>query len=462
VRFVSSDYNRIVGNTFDDGNDNLLLIDSDYNLVEGNTLSEGRHSLLSVRCSSYNLIRGNVFSNTRQKIAEVYDCGEDTSAVPHAFNATHHNVIEGNIFAEASAYYSTSGGNGIQYAGQDGLIRRNLFYHTNVGLGMQVYSDEALYNQHNRVVQNVFYNNECAGVALSGRGLDNIYQNNILYKNQGISGDCAGVGPAQVVYREPLAGYFFQRNNILNEGPGEAVIHEEFGSGETLAYFEAHYPALYTGNLQAAPGFRNEAGYDFTLHNASPMVDAGAFLAHTTGAGSGVALPVDDVGYFHDGFGIAGGDLIQLEGQAETVRVLAVNFEAQTLTLDRPLIWQVGQGVSLAYAGLAPDLGAYELTPQLELHAGAGNQTIALSWSVNLTLPLTTTWTIDYAGPPGDQAPPITSLPADTRAYSLTGLANYTWYTITLNTDPSLLTATVSALPTDRLLHLPFVTVRGK
>ena len=32
----------------------------------------------------------------------------------------------------------------------------------------------------------------------------------------------------------------------------------------------------------------------------------------------------------------------------------------QTLTIDAPLTWSDGDGVSLAYEGLAPDLGAYE------------------------------------------------------------------------------------------------------
>jgi hypothetical protein len=84
-----------VGNVIEDGNDNLLLIASDRNLVMSNTFREGRHSLLSVRCSNFNLIRDNYFFNPKQKIAEIYDCGEDTSAVPNAFNATHHNVIVG-------------------------------------------------------------------------------------------------------------------------------------------------------------------------------------------------------------------------------------------------------------------------------------------------------------------------------------------------------------------------------
>ena len=459
VRFVSSDHNSIVGNTLDDGNDNLLLIDSDYNLVEGNTLTEGRHSLLSVRCSNYNLIRNNNFANTQQKIAEVYDCGEDTSAVPHAFNATHHNIIEGNIFAEASSYYSTSGGNGIQYSGQEGLIRRNIFYHTNVGLGMQVYSDEALYNHNNRVVHNVFYDNECAGIAVRGDALDNVFKNNILYKNKGINGDCSGIGPGQIVYREPLAEFYFERNNILNEHPGEAVVHEEFGSGETLAYFQVNYPALFADNREFVPGFRDEPGYNFTLLKTSPMVDAGTFLAHAANDGSGVTVQVDDARYFIDGFGIAGvnGDLIQLEGQTETATVIDTNYETHTLTLDRPLTWKAGQGISLAYEGMAPDIGAYEAAPDLELRGSSKDQAIALTWSVTAALPITATWQIDYDGPSGNQTPPITGIPADTRAYTLTGLTNYLWYTVTLTTDPPLLTATVTVMPTDHLMYLPLV-----
>jgi hypothetical protein len=239
----------------------------------------------------------------------------------------------------------------------------------------------------------------------------------------------------------------------LNENPGEAVIHEEFGSGETLAYFEANFPALFADNLEVAPGFRDEAAYDFTLLSTSPMVDAGAFLAYAASDGSGVTVPVDDAGYFHDGFGIAGagGDLVQLEGQTVTATVIEVNYETNRLTLDRPLTWKAGQGVSLAYAGLAPDIGANELVSELELHGAPGDQAIYLSWSVNVTLPATTTWTIEYGGPP------VAGLPEPARSYTLTGLTNYTWYTVTLSTDPPLLVDSVRVMPTDRQLFLPLV-----
>ena len=368
VRFISSDHNRIVGNVLDDGNDNLLLIDSDHNLVEGNTITEGRHSVFSIRCANYNVIRDNFFSNTQQKIGEIYDCGDDTTIVPHAFDATKHNVIENNVFAEAVSYYSTSGGNGIQYAGQDGIIRRNVFYHTNAGLAMQVYGDEALYNQYNRVYHNVFYDNECAGLSIREANLDNVYKNNILFKNKGRSGgDCSNTSPAQLLYRGTLQAFLFERNNILNEGPGEGVIQSEFGSGDTLATFESNYPTLFVDNLEIDPGFSDETSYDFTLTSASPMVDAGVFLAHAASSGSGTMLVVDDARYFHDGYGIEGlqGDLVQLEGQTVSARVVDVDYASHTLTLDRALSWSAGQGISLAYQGVAPDIGVYEFVPSL-------------------------------------------------------------------------------------------------
>lgn len=103
---------------------------------------------------------------------------------------------------------------------------------------------------------------------------------------------------------------------------------------------------------------------------------------------------------------------------------------------------------------------AYRYAGALALHGSAADRAIHLNWDVNATLPLTTTWTLAYAGPPGDEPSPITGLPAPTRAYTLTGLTNYQWYTVTLNAivdTTSWLTDTVRMMPTDRLIYLPLV-----
>ncbi len=108
--------------------------------------------------------------------------------------------------------------------------------------------------------------------------------------------------------------------------------------------------------------------------------------------------------------------------------------------------------------GKGYDIGAYEYTPSVTLRGWPASQTIKLSWSINAILPLTTTWTIDYAGPKGDQASPISGISGDARSYTLSGLTNYTWYTVTLATDPPLLADTIVVMPTDNILYMPVVS----
>jgi len=362
VRFVQSDDNLVLGNRIHAGNDDLLLIDSERNVVEDNDISEGGHSVFGIRCGDRNVIRGNRFANSLQKIGEVYDCGEDTSAVPNSFDSTRQNLIEGNEFTATDRYYSTSGGNGIQYAGQDGIVRHNVFRNANVGLGMQTYADEALHNRGNRVYGNVFVANECAGISLGEGEEDNAFVNNVLADNLGWDGDCAGDSPAQLLHRGDLAGVRFWNNALWGGAPEQAVILEEFAAGATLASLEASERGAGGEHLETDPRFVDAAAADFRLRDDSPLRDAGAFLTVTVGAGSGTVLAVGDARFFYDGFGIAGevGDAIQLAGQADTAVVVEVDLEGNRLTLDRELTWSDGVGVALAYQGAAPDVGAIE------------------------------------------------------------------------------------------------------
>ena len=97
---------------------------------------------------------------------------------------------------------------------------------------------------------------------------------------------------------------------------------------------------------------------DFHLQSGSPNIDNGVFLTQTSQAGSGQTITVQDASYFIDGFGVIAGDVIQLEGQTQTARI--TNITGNTITLDTALSWSNGLGVSLAYVGSKPDIGAYE------------------------------------------------------------------------------------------------------
>jgi hypothetical protein len=328
LKLVQSDHNRIEDNLFEDGNDNVVVQESDHNLLVNNQFIQGRHSLLSVRCGNYNVFRGNSFHNADQKAAEIYDC-EGVSDAPFLLDATKRNFFEGNVFEHTMASTESYRYNGIQYAGQDGVVRRNVFYdNLGGGLHFQVYSDEALVNNGHRAYHNTFHANRCFGLAASSTATSSEYfgsivKNCLLYENS----DCAGQPPQ------------------VNIGNPEAVVLDS------------------NAEVDTPPLFVDAQGRDYRLTDQSPMVDAAAFLTETVGAGSGTALPVADAAYFYDGNQIEGeqGDLIQLEGQSETVRIVAVDVAGKLLTVDEPLSWEDQQGVSLAFGGSAPDMGAFEL-----------------------------------------------------------------------------------------------------
>ena len=112
------------------------------------------------------------------------------------------------------------------------------------------------------------------------------------------------------------------------------------------------------------------------------------------------------------------------------------------------------------YSGSAPDIGAFEFSPALTLRASPADRVIRLTWTVNASVPVSATWRISYQGRGGGQPSPISGIPAGSRAYTLTGLTNYTLYTITLNgmlEGSAFLTDTVQAMPSDIFVYLPLI-----
>jgi hypothetical protein len=113
------------------------------------------------------------------------------------------------------------------------------------------------------------------------------------------------------------------------------------------------------------------------------------------------------------------------------------------------------------------DLPAHSVTAltwevvTLELTGTPADRAIRLNWTVNVTLPSTHTWQINYSSETGTVLFPPISIPTSTvRSHTVTGLTNYVWYTVTLNAmlDASpILTDTVHVMPTDIQVYLPLV-----
>jgi hypothetical protein len=110
--------------------------------------------------------------------------------------------------------------------------------------------------------------------------------------------------------------------------------------------------------------------------------------------------------------------------------------------------------------GAAWDIGAFEALPELALRAIPGDEALYLRWVVNVTLPATSTWLIDYRSQSGTLYTPIAGITTTARAYTLTGLTNHVWYTATLKAmagATSLLTDTIQAMPMGHFLYLPSI-----
>ncbi|PKF62598.1 hypothetical protein CW745_04030 [Psychromonas sp. psych-6C06] len=372
-----SHFNKITDSYFYKGTDSLALVHSDHNLIENNRMDLAGHDIWNIKCGNYNVIRGNEFSNKQQKIGSVFDCeaatmswhGNGTFAQADAvLDRTRHNIIEHNLFHDAVRYYSASGGNGIQYAGQTGIIRFNQFYRTNVGIGITSYPSEALYNYDNRIYHNTFYNNWCVGIGVGKeikiqRG--NEIVNNILWNNQGVSRkSCTDKNAKQLLFSKKFGNNWFFNNNI-GSVLGEQVIGVWGDDKHYSIYdYEGSYLAVqFDQNIAKDPLFESVENDNFQLTKNSPMVDAGTFLTTITSkSGQGKLLQVKDARFFSAGHDIKGlaGDVIEIKRGNQLATIVQIDYVTHSLILDRVVNWQEGDSLSLSYQGKAPDLGALE------------------------------------------------------------------------------------------------------
>jgi hypothetical protein len=128
--------------------------------------------------------------------------------------------------------------------------------------------------------------------------------------------------------------------------------------GFTLRAFEQQFPQTARGNIEAEPGFADAKKSDFRLVAGSPCIDTAMPLTTARSSGEGIVVEVEDALYFTDGHGVVAPDILRVGKQR--VRALKVNYEANSITVDRSISWKKGDPVALDYAGAAPDIGAIE------------------------------------------------------------------------------------------------------
>lgn len=320
------------GALFDVGREAELTDSSYYNLIEDNTFFYGGHHCLAA-WSQFSIFRNNYLHHERSPADGFgYRC-----AITHG-KAVNRNLYEGNRFAFA---YKASG---MSLRSSNNIFRFNVFYSNGLG-GIQCVSMVDYTPAHyNRIFHNVFFHNGheadysgfSGGIYFcdwgQGDPIGNVVKNNIFYENKGGPITTDAVDTPQVVES--------------NWETGDPLFEDD----ETpLDPFNPNLP-------------------DFHLQGASLCIDSGTFLTKITSAdGSGTQFQIEDAGYFTNGWGMIDGDELQLEGSVQKARITDIDYENNIITVDNGLSWTQNMGISLAYSGTAPDLGAYEYTDTLQI-----------------------------------------------------------------------------------------------
>jgi len=360
-----SNYNWIHHSTFGEygthtGNDNGVVLEigwdsgedpTSYNLIEDNTFYHGGHHVVGLH-GNHNVFRNNYLHNegwteyqgTLYGNRVLYLLG-DTDAG--------RNLVEGNRIAYGGPTSEDSdiAGDGIMMSSNYDIIRMNMVYHNGLnGIYGKAYSPPGSAN-YNKVYNNVFWHNGY-DTSQDHRSNWNIYYNHasVHYDNSG-NRDNAFINNIFYENRNPTD----PAGDIIDYS-GDEVSQQILGGN----WQEGKHGDPKFVDLSGTPDPMDGTQFDFHLQSDSDCIDNGVFLTTIASAGSGTSFVVDDAGYFMDGWGIVDGDLIRLEGQAQTARITNVNYDTNTITVDSSLSWTQNQGIGLAYEGSAPDQGAFE------------------------------------------------------------------------------------------------------
>ncbi len=323
---------------------------SAYNIIESNVLYHAGHDVLGV-CGPFNLIRGNFVHNEAWYYREDFQTNGGHRCMEVGGYMAFGNVIDGNR-AQNAGLNNNGGSHGLELDGTDNNIVRNNVFSGNTYSGFTIYGGK--FASHMFWGSNYVYNNT---IALNGFGpaLVPTYDinGNPVGTNQNTIWKCA------ITVANSTNNFFV--NNLLSGNYQDGLLN--IGVPGTIDTRGNQTNAM-SGLLFVDPsngGAWNQTQPDYHLTRISPAFSAGTWLAAvTSSSGSGTSFKVNNAGWFFAGLTAAGhvvpGDSIQLQGQARTATIQSIS--GNTITFTPALTWTTGQGVSLAYPGSAPNVGA--------------------------------------------------------------------------------------------------------
>jgi len=408
-----------------------IRLEGNYCLIDGNTISSCGHNCIGGFDGDHNIISNNTMHG------DWFRClglgGNPRSSI-ECFTVIENNIIWDVHGQDPWGTYAC----GFQTSGRQIIFRKNKIYDID-GNGLEIYADKHFPEiKKIMIYNNVVYNAGKMHEPSTSWGLS------FNERDPGSLSNCA------------------VKNNIFFCNYSDGIEYRDYA--DPLEHSVSHNTWNTTDPL-----FFSASEGDFRIAFDSPCVDSGGFLTKARSSGSGTQLPVEDAGYFSDGFGIAEGDWIQLEGQSETAKILSIDYANHILHLNRSLTWSLNQGVSLAYSGLAPDIGAYEYIPDnpMDLSISASPTAGEIPLTVNFTCavsggipPYSYNWTFGDGQTSSEQKPSHTYSDPGSYTASLTltdASNNKAAASLTITASPKSVTplsASIIASPTSGLIPL--------
>ncbi|MBL8095746.1 MAG: right-handed parallel beta-helix repeat-containing protein [Anaerolineales bacterium] len=412
------------------------------NLVQGSTFFNNDLGIGFKRESGRNVIQDNEFSDTNFMWPwDAVKGGSDLETGGVGFYSPttgRGNVIRRNVFHDyfdgattcpedngASTNETDFYENEIYNAGDDALsadgacsnvrIWGNVIHNALVGISFAPIYEGPIY-----AIRNVIYNLDAGNNNYSGMSFkfnSGYSQSGRMYLFHNTVDAVRPDNPGFDIRSPGTWQLIIARNNIW-AGTGYAI--ENANTSQPLDF---DYDNLYT------------SGPELAWWGGAHYATLAAFRSGTGLEAHGVSLPAG----FTDA---AGGDYSLAAGSGMIDKGLAI------------------PGINDGYAGAAPDLGAHEFTPGLTASAVGGDGALTLTWAPTGALPGNATWRITYTGPAAAPPSPVAGLANGARSQTFTGATNYALYTFTVEAlvDGSpILSASASAMPTDRALYLPLV-----
>ncbi len=286
--------------TDDAGNDNNIVV-RNYFGNAGHAAYDDTVQGSSVGFNENNIVAQNIFNNEwatnvvvgGRGIGTLIECNEIKNASQNTPNPT--------------LVYPRPG---IQYSGDNGIIRYNRVYNNkSYGMIIQGYTyatTQEQFPENNQIYQNTFVSNGSAGLmmGISDSGYpaahayvrNNTFENNIFWNNAGYDGangnfydivaECYSANfPWATGFTD---GNVFRYNNASNR-PFFAIVRN-FAGGGNLFY---DTPALaqssfqnWTNNRRENPQFADITTNNYSLSSSSPMIDQGRLIPGVNFSGS--------------------------------------------------------------------------------------------------------------------------------------------------------------------------------